>query len=153
MTDPAPPARYDSPWKAALTYAFREFMSFFFAELGAGIDWSHRPLFRDKELAGLNVGGPPDGLVADLLAEVCVLGDHARMLIHVEVQTQRDAAFARRVFDYNYRIDRQHARPVASLVVLADNDPRWRPIAYHRKIKGTMTTFYFYQTTVPTSLA
>ncbi|WP_090179637.1 MULTISPECIES: DUF4351 domain-containing protein [unclassified Duganella] len=118
-------------------------MSFFFAELGAGIDWSHRPLFRDKELAGLNVGGPPDGLVADLLAEVCVLGDHARMLIHIEVQTRRDAAFARRVFDYNYRIDRQHARPVASLVVLADNDPRWRPTAYHRKIKGTMTMFYF----------
>lgn len=53
MQPPPLSARYDSPWKAVLTHAFRAFMTFFFAELSAGIDWSRRPRFRDKELAKL----------------------------------------------------------------------------------------------------
>jgi hypothetical protein len=60
-----PPARYDSPWKAALTHAFRDFVTFFFPELSAQIDWTKQPRFRDKELAGISLGGTPDGMVAD----------------------------------------------------------------------------------------
>lgn len=72
MPNAAPSARYDSLWKAALTHAFRAFMGFFFPELGAQIDWTKRPRFRDKELAGINLGGKPDGLVADKLVEVAL---------------------------------------------------------------------------------
>jgi hypothetical protein len=60
MPATTPPARYDLPWKAALTHAFRAFMAFFFGELCAQIDWSKRPLFRDKELAGIMSGDAPD---------------------------------------------------------------------------------------------
>ena len=55
-----PPARYDLPWKAALTHAFRAFMAFFFSELCTQIDWSKRPRFRDKELASLMLGDARD---------------------------------------------------------------------------------------------
>ena len=69
MSDTAPPARYDVPWKVALTHAFRAFMAFFFPELCAQIDWSVRPRFRDKELAGIAMVYGPDSMVADKLVD------------------------------------------------------------------------------------
>lgn len=119
-------------------------MDFFFPELGAQIDWTKRPRFRDKELAGINLGGKPDGLVADKLVEVALRNGRAQwVLVHVEVQAQRDATLARRVLDYNYRIFTQYAQPVASLVLLADDDPRWLPQAFHNDVLGTVMGISF----------
>ena len=123
MSDTAPSARYDLPWKTALTHAFRDFVAFFFPELSPKIDWSKRPRFRDKELASIGFGAAPGLMVADKLVEVCLRGGEWA-LIHIEVQTQRDTKLARRVLDYNYRIYKEYGRPVTSLVLLADEDPR-----------------------------
>ncbi|WP_373989256.1 DUF4351 domain-containing protein [Duganella sp. BuS-21] len=119
-------------------------MAFFFVELGTQIDWSKRPRFRDKELAGIGFGDDPAGLVADKLVEVCMHdGSQRWVLIHIEVQAQRDASLAARVFDYNYRIFKQYHRPVTSLVVLADDDPHWRPHLFHVDQLGTAMSFSF----------
>lgn len=138
MPAPTPPARYDLPWKAALTHAFRAFMAFFFGELCVQIDWSKRPRFRDKELAGIRLGDAPDAMVADKLVEVSLRDGRVQwVLVHIEVQAQRDTLLARRVLDYNYRIFKQYKQPVASLVLLADDDPNWRPNAFHNQLLGT----------------
>ncbi|MYM72258.1 DUF4351 domain-containing protein [Duganella sp. FT134W] len=138
MPAPTPPARYDLPWKAALTHAFRAFMAFFFGELCGQIDWSKRPRFRDKELAGIRLGDAPDAMVADKLVEVSLRDGRVQwVLVHIEVQAQRDTLLARRVLDYNYRIFKQYKQPVASLVLLADDDPNWRPNAFHNQLLGT----------------
>ncbi len=113
----------------ALTHAFRAFMAFYFPELSKEIDWSRRPRFLDKELAQAGFGANPTGRVADHLVAVYLRdGGEYWVLIHIEVQAQRDDKLARRVLAYNYRIFEQHDRPVSSLVVLADSDPRWRPL-------------------------
>jgi hypothetical protein len=144
MPNAVPPARYDLPWKAALTHAFRAFMAFFFTDLCARIDWTVRPRFRDKELAGISFGDAPDGMVADKLVEVRLRdGSEQWVLIHIEVQAQRDGSLARRVFDYNYRIFNEHGRQVASLVLLADDDPGWRPHAFHNQLLGTVMGISF----------
>ncbi|WP_167761449.1 DUF4351 domain-containing protein [Duganella callida] len=144
MPTAAPAARYDSPWKTALTHAFRDFMAFFFAALHAEIDWTRRPRFRDKELAGIKFGGIPDGLIADKLVEVALHDGRVQwVLIHIEVQAQRDTVLARRVLDYNYRIFTEYAQPVASLVLLADEDPNWRPHAFHIEVLGTVMGISF----------
>jgi hypothetical protein len=44
-------------------------------------------------------------------------------LVHVEVQTARDADFPRRMYVCNYRIFDRYNRAVASLAVLADDVP------------------------------
>ena len=54
------------------------------------------------------------------------------------MQAQRDASLARRVLDYNYRIFKQYSQPVASLMLLADDDPGWRPHALHNQLLGTV---------------
>jgi hypothetical protein len=56
MPNTAQPARYDLPWKAALTHAFHPFMDFYFPDFSAHIDWTQRPRFRDKEMAGMTIG-------------------------------------------------------------------------------------------------
>jgi len=134
----APNACFDSPWKDVLTHAFHAFMAFYFGDLCARIDWTRRPRFLDKELAQAGFGDSPAGRVADKLVAVYLRdGSEHWILIHIEVQAQRDDAFARRVLAYNYRICEQHGRPVASLVVLADDDPRWRPSSFHNELLGT----------------
>ncbi|MRW85975.1 DUF4351 domain-containing protein [Pseudoduganella sp. FT26W] len=65
------------------------------------------------------------------------------MLIHIEVQAQRDSSLARRVLDYNYRIFKEYEMPVASLVVLADADPGWRSHAFHNRLLGTVMGISF----------
>lgn len=144
MSTATPPARYDLPWKAAITHAFRDFMSFFFPELGQQIDWSKRPRFRDKELAGITLGAEPDTMVADKLIEVCLRNGGVKwVMVHVEVQAQRDAGLAERIHDYNYRIRKEYGQRVASLVLLADEDPDWRPRGFWVEELGTLTGISF----------
>ncbi|WP_373991534.1 DUF4351 domain-containing protein [Duganella sp. BuS-21] len=144
MPNTAQPARYDLPWKAALTHAFHPFMDFYFPDFSAHIDWTQRPRFRDKELAGLVIGAAPNVMVADKLVEVSMRdGGVERILVHIEIQAQRDAALARRVHDYNYHIGKTYGQSVASLVLLADTDPHWRPSHFHQQMLGTARGFSF----------
>lgn len=59
------------------------------------------------------------------------------VLVHIEVQAQHDAALAKRIFDYSYRIYKQYGQPVASLALLADENPLWQPCAFHNRVLGT----------------
>ncbi|MYN01638.1 DUF4351 domain-containing protein [Pseudoduganella sp. DS3] len=84
------------------------------------------------------MGDRPEGRLADELVAITLRGGHEQwVLVHVEVQAQHDEALARRVLAYNYRIFEQFQRPVASLVVLADESPGWRPDSFHTHILGT----------------
>lgn len=64
-------------------------------------------------------------------------GSEQWILVHIEVQSQRDDAFARRIHSLNNRIFEQYDRPVASLAVLADDDSHWRPHSFHNDLLGT----------------
>jgi hypothetical protein len=119
-------------------------MDFYFPDFSADIDWKQRPRFRDKELAECTIGAAPDVMVVDKLVELYLRdGRVRRVLVHIEIQAQRDAALARRVHDYNYRIGKTYDQPVASLVLLADADPNWRPSNFHQQVQGTARGFSF----------
>lgn len=47
-----------------------------------------------------------------------------------------DEDFARRMYIYNYRLFDRYNREVASLAVLADERPEWRPSAFHSTLWG-----------------
>ena len=144
MPNTTPPTRYDLPWKAALTYAFRSFIDFYFPDFSARIDWRQRPRFRDKELAKFAFGAASDVMVADKLAEVCLRdGGGRQVLVHIEIQTQRDPRLARRMRDYNYRIGETYGLPVISLALLADEHPHWRPRRFRQQLQGTVKEFTF----------
>jgi hypothetical protein len=54
-------------------------------------------------------------------------GQETWVLIHVEVQGQVDATFAKRMYVYNYRLFDRYDRQVVSLAILADERKTWRP--------------------------
>ncbi|CAN0464366.1 unnamed protein product, partial [Phaeothamnion confervicola] len=64
-------------------------------------------------------------------------GDTGIVLIHIEVQNQRQNFFTERVFVYFYRIYDRHRKPVCTLVILGDDVPDWRPDRHEMKAWGT----------------
>lgn len=76
-------------------------------------------------------------MVADKLVEVCLHDRTQWVLVHIEVQAQYDVNLPQRIFDYNFRSFREHGQEVASLVILADEDPGWRPNAFHVEVLGS----------------
>lgn len=123
-----PQTDYDSAWKEVLEHYFEEFISFFFPEAYAGIDWAMGYEFLDKELQQVVRDAELGRRLADKLVKVWSRdGEEAWVLVHVEVQGQVDREFAKRMYVYNYRLFDRYDRKVVTLAVLADTHPTWRP--------------------------
>jgi predicted transposase YdaD len=58
------------------------------------------------------------------------------VLVHIEVQSQQDAAFAERMFRYHARLYDHYRRNVVSLAILGDGRPRWRPDRFEYALWG-----------------
>jgi len=64
-------------------------------------------------------------------------------MIHIEVQSDKDTDFPRRMYVYNYRIFDKQYRPVTSLAILADEVSSWRPAGYTSEQWGCKINFEF----------
>lgn len=90
---------YDSPWKEALERYFPQFLEFFFPQIHAEIDWSRGWTFLDKELQQVVRDADLGRRLVDKLVKVWKLdGTETAILIHIEVQGQRESDFAERMF-------------------------------------------------------
>jgi hypothetical protein len=104
------------------------FLAFFFPTIHEGIDWPRGYQSLDKELQQIIRGARVGRRLADKLFKVWRKnGQEAWLLIHIEVQGRREQTFPERMFVYNYRIYDRYRKPVVSLAVLCDDQPRWRP--------------------------
>jgi len=139
------PSDYDSPWKEIIERYFPEFMAFFFPEVYAAIDWTKEYRFLDKELQQVVRDAETGSRYVDKLVQVTRKGESetAWVLIHVEVQAQRDADFAERMFIYHYRIYDRYKRRVASMAVLSDTSPSWRPQQFGYELFGCRISLDF----------
>jgi hypothetical protein len=128
---------YDSPWKEALDAYFEPFVALLFPQVHRQIDWSRGYESLDKEFQQVVREAEIGRRYVDKLVKVWTNeGVECWVLIHVEVQTTRDVEFPRRMYVYNYRVFDRYNRPVASLAVLADDDPDWRPTDFHSNLFG-----------------
>ncbi|MGI9213333.1 MAG: hypothetical protein ACR2HF_12755, partial [Methylococcaceae bacterium] len=135
---------YDTPWKEAIELYFRDFMAFYFPEQAEELDWSQPHRFLNQELAKSLRNARVGKRIADRLVEVNLLnGEKACIYIHIELQGQRETKFTERVFIYNYRIFDRFHRPVATLVILMDDEPGWRPNRYGYDVLGTRHSLEF----------
>ena len=122
---------FDSPWKEALDEYFVAFLQFFFPTVHAGVDLQRGYEILDKELEEIVRNAEVGKRLADKLFKVW-LPDGAEMwlLIHIEIQSQHDKEFARRMYEYHYRIYDAFRREVISLAVLGDESQSWRPTEF-----------------------
>jgi hypothetical protein len=112
---------YDSPWKDILEQYFPQFMAFFVPQAQAEIDWSKSYTFLDKELQQVIREAETGTRRVDKLVKVYLLnGVETWLLIHIEIQGQREEGFPERMYIYNYRLFDLHGRQVISLALLTD---------------------------------
>jgi len=137
-------ADYDSPWKEALDSYFEPFMAFFFPEAHREIDWGRGYEALDKELQQAVREAELGRRVVDKLVRVWRTGGQEEwVLVHVEVQSQEEAEFARRMYVYNYRLFDRYNRTVASLAVLGDEREGWKPDHFGYSLWGCSVAFRF----------
>jgi predicted transposase/invertase (TIGR01784 family) len=74
----------------------------------------------------------------DKLVKVFMLnGQEEWILIHIEVQGYKDQDFAKRMFQYYYRILDQYERSITAFAIFADTNKGFHPKYYERDFLGT----------------
>jgi len=127
----------DSLWKEILERYFEEFLSFFFPQAHSAIAWEKGHEFLDKELQKVVRDAKLGRRLVDKLVKVYTRdGTEAWVLVHIEVQGQVDTDFPRRMYVYNYRLFDRYDRRIASLALLTDDQPRWRPSTFGYELWG-----------------
>jgi hypothetical protein len=136
---------YDSPWKEAIEHYFPELMTFFFPDIAASIEWTKGFTFLDQELRSVVRDAESGKRYVDKLVRIHLkTGGEQWIYIHIEVQVSYDHILGKRIFTYNYRIFDRFEQPVASLVILADDNPNWRPNSYsYEPVRGCKTGIDF----------
>ncbi len=115
MANKTPLTEYDSPWKQMLQLYFEDFMQFFFPQAHAQIDWSRGFEFLDQELQQVVRDAELGKRLIDKLVKIYRIGgEESWLLIHIEIQSQEETDFPKRMFVYNYRIFDRYDRSVAS---------------------------------------
>lgn len=134
----------DKLWKAILEDFFPESIKFFLLSLYQKIDWSKGYKVLDKELAQLFPESQTEHRRVDFLAEVTLLdGTEQWILIHIEIQGYREVDFPKRFFSYHYRLMDRFDKPIASLALLTDPHPNWKPSRYEFSFFGTNLLFEY----------
>jgi hypothetical protein len=141
---PASTLEFDNPWKDIIERQFPDFTKFFFPRLAKKIDW-HKPIeFLDQELSKVIRTAVNKSRRVDKLVKVWLLdGTKTILYIHIEVQSQQQSSFPKRVFIYHYRLFDCYGPCVTSLVILGDDNPNWRPDRYQYQTPGSRLSFRF----------
>ncbi len=136
--------RTDSFWKKVLEELFADFLKFFFPDIHKDIDFSKGYQFLDKEFQKISKESKTGRKIVDKLVKVFLKdGQEKWLLIHIEIQAQREKEFARRMFTYNYRIFDRYQKETISLALLTDRDARYRPNEFRIKRWGFECLFKF----------
>jgi GNAT superfamily N-acetyltransferase len=132
-----PRADFDAYWKAVLDRYLQQCLELFYPEAAADIDWSKGYSFLDKELQRIGRGSKQGKRLVDKLIKLYrKSGDEQTVLIHMELQGQKEDDFNKRMFRYYIRLWDYYEKPIASLAILADTTPNWRPNSYSQELWG-----------------
>ncbi len=124
-------ADYDSPWKEALDIYFESFLELCFPWIHADIDWARGYESLDTDLREVTRDAETGNRLADKLVKVWLHdGEEVFVLIHIEIQSQYQKIFPKRIYVYNHRLFDKNDHEIISLVVLGDDDPNWRPTSF-----------------------
>ena len=134
----------DSPWKDILSLFFREFIEFFDPGIANEIDWTKTPVFLDKELSKIIKKSETGKRYVDKLVKLWrINGQETWVLLHIEVQSQVQQDFPERMFIYSNRLKDIYRKPIASIAILTDDDPKWRPFEYNEELWKSKKKFEF----------
>jgi len=135
---------YDNPWKEAIEQYFKEFVAFFFPKAYKKINWSKGYVFLDKELRKITRKAEVSRKYVDKLVQVWLKNkSEIWAAVHIDVQSQTENDFSKRMYVYNYRLFDRYDRHAASFAVLGDADTKWRPSVFRQKLMDCEVRFRF----------
>jgi hypothetical protein len=132
----------DSPWKELLAHKLPEVLQFFRSTWYEETDWAQDHESLEQELRKLAPEGVVGKRIVDHLVKL-MLKDGDVRYAHLEVQGRKQRQFRRRMWLYNSRLSDFFGVPVASLAILLDDDPKWRPRSYREATWDTSKVFRF----------
>ncbi len=95
--------------------------SLFFPEVEQLINWQKKPISLEKELQKITADSQDKKRFVDKLFQVWRKDRQlVWILVHIEIQSQRDSDFSQRMFIYHYRAFDLYRKPVISLAILGD---------------------------------
>lgn len=141
-----PPKQNDELLKGAFEENFVDFLRFLYPDADDIFDFSKGIQFMDKELMSI----VPDRdrkkgkRIADLLAKVFLKNGTAKhIMLNGEIEGGRDAEFAKRIYQYNYRIWDRYDLPVATIAVFTGSRTQPKPCEYQREVLDTSVHFRY----------
>jgi predicted transposase YdaD len=137
--------RDDTLWKAILEDVFDDFLTFFYPNDGELFDFSKGFEFLDKELEELfpNLDSKSIRYVDKLVKVYLRNGAEKWILVHIEVQGQKDVNFEERMFTYYYRIRDKYNREITAWAILTDQNVNYKPTIYQSEFLGTSLSYQF----------
>ena len=109
----------DGLWKKVIGELFEDFLLFFSPELHAEVDFSVGAEFLQQELFQQIIKEKSGRRSTDQLVKVHLKGGQEKwVLIHVEVQSTNEKDFAKRMFQYFYRIYDRYDKEIVTLAIM-----------------------------------
>jgi hypothetical protein len=138
--------RNDILWKGLIEDIFPSFIPFFLPKHTHLFDLEKPVEFLDKELQQLfpqekDLQHPR--FVDKLVKMFTLNGKEQWVLIHIEVQGQRNEDFAKRMFTYFYRILDRYGVAVTAIALFTDENPAFQPYEYVYNFAGTHNVYQF----------
>jgi len=121
----------DAPWKRMLSHFFQPFIELCLPTIEAQIDWEKGYENLNKDFEKMSHSSKTGKRLLDMLIKVTMLDGHQKLiLIHLEIQAQKQNDFPQRMYTYNYKVYDKYQLPVVSIALLLDEDPSWRPNSF-----------------------
>ncbi len=132
------PNQPDTAWKDVLDVYLKDFLDYCLPEVSKLIDWDKNWEPLDKEFHAISKDNITGTRLVDKLVKVYLKdGQEQWVLIHVEVQGQRDDKFPQRMFTYAYRLYDKYQQPIISCAVLTDESKVWCPSYFEVGLVGS----------------
>ncbi|MDQ0157105.1 Rpn family recombination-promoting nuclease/putative transposase [Robertmurraya andreesenii] len=136
---------YDRLWKEIISELFEEFLLFFAPDLYEIADFSQPPQSREQELQKLFPSSKSKNRRADKLIGLKLKnGQEQWILVHIEVQGDRDPDFPMRMFQYFYRALDKFNQKLFAIALFTDDSSTFKPNIYNYHFFGT-ELIYKYQ--------
>ncbi|MSU31080.1 MAG: hypothetical protein EXS25_00165 [Pedosphaera sp.] len=130
-----PPIQFDGAWKSTLEEFFEPFMDLCFPSIANIINWAQPIEWLDTEFQKITHNADQGLQRVDKIVKVALKDQRQRgILIHLEIQCQKETNFEERIYLYNCRIYGRYEETAFSFVVYGDTDPDWQPSEYKKAL-------------------
>lgn len=123
----------DGPWKHILSSFLHQFMELCLPKIADQIDWSKSYQKLSAEFEKRITENVKLKRIADTVFEVHMKNGKKKMLlVHLEIQGQKQPSFPKRMHEYNFLISEVVNKDVISIAILLDKELLWRPDVFER---------------------